>query len=216
MAPHAASLKERQRQEREKLILQAASKLMMERGYHDTSLEDIAASVGIAKGTIYLHFARKEDLVIAMFEQGVRSFIKTLEDALDSAATPHDKLMAVIEHSAMNMPTHGLQAFMAMMQNPEVHTRMAERRDEMGKLWEGPVRRLAAVVDQGKASGDFDPELPTPLIVHLMMSLLTPRGHGQLMEEAQMTPAQVTANLSRFFFKGIAAESSEYPTSDKN
>jgi AcrR family transcriptional regulator len=210
------SLKERQRQEREQMILRAASELLMERGYHDMSLEDIAARVGIAKGTIYLHFARKEDLVIAMIEQGIRAFIKALEDALDSGATPHDKLQAVIDRSVVNMSTHGLQAFMAMVQNPEIHSRMAERQGEMRKLWEGPVRRLAAVVDQGKALGEFDATLPTPVVVHLLMSLLTPRGHGQLMEEAQLTEAETAACLSRFFFKGIAAKPSERPTSDKN
>src|SRR5581483_8243141 len=60
------SLKERQRQEREQLILRAARELLMERGYHDMSIDEIAERVGISKGTVYLHFASKEDLVLAL------------------------------------------------------------------------------------------------------------------------------------------------------
>ena len=48
------SLKEKQRQEREALILQAAEEVLMEKGYHETSIDEIAARVGIAKGTVYL------------------------------------------------------------------------------------------------------------------------------------------------------------------
>ncbi len=61
------SLKEKQRQEREALILQAAEEVLMEKGYHETSIDEIAARVGIAKGTVYLHFPSKEDLVIGLF-----------------------------------------------------------------------------------------------------------------------------------------------------
>ncbi|MFL5699301.1 MAG: helix-turn-helix domain-containing protein, partial [Ktedonobacteraceae bacterium] len=57
------TLKERQRQEREALILQAAEEVLIEKGYHEMSMDEIAARVGISKGTVYLHFASKEDLV---------------------------------------------------------------------------------------------------------------------------------------------------------
>ena len=77
-------LKERQRQEREQLILQAAEQLMIERGYHETSIDDIAARVGISKGTVYLHFASKEDLVIALVERGMRQLIAALDGILST------------------------------------------------------------------------------------------------------------------------------------
>ena len=42
------SLKEKQRQEREELILQAAEEVLAEKGYYETSIDEIAARVGIA------------------------------------------------------------------------------------------------------------------------------------------------------------------------
>ncbi|TMC17177.1 MAG: helix-turn-helix transcriptional regulator, partial [Chloroflexi bacterium] len=50
------SLKEKQRREREELIIQAAEEVLQEKGYYETSMDEIAARVGIAKGTIYTHF----------------------------------------------------------------------------------------------------------------------------------------------------------------
>ena len=77
------SLKEKQRQEREALILQAAEEVLMERGYHETSIDEIAARVGIAKGTVYLHFPSKEDLVVAIFERDMQQLLQYIDLTMD-------------------------------------------------------------------------------------------------------------------------------------
>ena len=73
------SLKEKQRQEREALILQAAEEVLTEKGYYETSIDEIAARVGIAKGTVYLHFPSKEDLVVAIFERDMHKLVELVE-----------------------------------------------------------------------------------------------------------------------------------------
>ena len=200
------SLKERQRQERERLILRAAMELLAQRGYHDMSLEDIAARVGIAKGTIYLHFARKEDLVLALMEYGMNSFLRTLDEALSGEASPQEKLHAVIEQLVGSLADPKRQLITAVMQNPEIRNRLAERREAMGERWKEPRRRLAEVIDQGKAEGVFDTKLPTPLILNMLIGLLSPYSHQEPGEQANLSTQEMTALLSRFFFKGIAAE----------
>ncbi len=81
------SLKEKQRQEREALILQAAEEVLAEKGYHETSMDEIAARVGIAKGTVYLHFPSKEDLVVALFEGNIQKMAQEVEVILSSELT---------------------------------------------------------------------------------------------------------------------------------
>src|SRR5579859_2936806 len=76
-APH--SLKEKQRQEREALILQLAEEVLMEKGYYETSIDEIAARVGIAKGTVYLHFPSKEDLTVAIMIREIKQLIAEIE-----------------------------------------------------------------------------------------------------------------------------------------
>ncbi len=209
------SLKERQRQEREKLILRAAAELLAERGFHEMSLEDIAARVGIAKGTIYLHFASKDDLVVALLKQGFNSYLRALDDALDSAATPREKLAAVIALFTSGASDQGYQNFLPMMQNPAILTRMAELREEMRQQWERPRQRLAEAIDEGKAAGDFDPTLPTGMIASLLISLANPHSRSQLGGENGLSSAEIAAHVKRFFFKGIAATPHEYPASDQ-
>jgi TetR/AcrR family transcriptional regulator, fatty acid metabolism regulator protein len=204
VSERGVSLRERQRQERERLIVRAAADLFVERGYHDTSMDDIAARVGIAKGTVYLHFASKEDLALALIEQGARAFAQRLDAILASDGTPRAKLEAIFEGAYSAMGEGISQTFSAIFRNPEVIVRMRERHDDMSAVWREPMRRLSEVLDEGKAAGEFDPEMPTPIMLNLFMGLLTPHRWERPMEGAA-PPAEIARHFSRFFFKGIAS-----------
>ncbi len=60
------SFKETQFEARELAILEATNKLLADRGYELMSMDDIAAEVGIAKGSLYKHFDSKESLAAAV------------------------------------------------------------------------------------------------------------------------------------------------------
>src|ERR671927_1349789 len=90
------SLKERQRREREELILEAAEALLAEKGYHAMAMEEIAARVGIAKGTVYLHFPSKDDLVVALFERDLAAFRAVVEAAANSPGTARARLEQIL------------------------------------------------------------------------------------------------------------------------
>src|SRR5450755_3544021 len=91
------SLKEKQRHEREELILQAAEEVLVEKGYYETSIDEIAARVGIAKGTVYLHFPGKEDLVVAILERNAQSLLELVETTVATAYSSREKLEAILQ-----------------------------------------------------------------------------------------------------------------------
>jgi TetR/AcrR family transcriptional regulator, fatty acid metabolism regulator protein len=203
--PTYSRLRERQRIEREQLILQAADELLIEKGYHDTSIEDIAARVGISKGTVYLHFASKEDLVFALLERGVRQLQATLDDLLSSPGTPREKLHAVMRQLCAGMMSRQrLQLVEALFHDPELRGRLMEGRESFGKLWDVPRERISALLDEGKALGEFDAETPTSIMLSYFWGALSPHHFRTLIVEKHMQSELVVAHLSRCFFKGIA------------
>ncbi len=203
--PTYSRLKERQRVEREHLILQAADELLLEKGYHDTSIEDIAARVGISKGTIYLHFASKEDLVFALLERGVRQLQATLDDILSSPGTPREKLYAVMQQMCAGMMSRQrLQLAEALFHDPELRGRLMERRESFGALWDVPRERISALLEEGKALGEFDADTPTPIMLSFFWGALSPHHFRTLIVEKQLPSDLVVAHLGRCFFKGIA------------
>ncbi len=82
------TLKERQREEREHFILHEAEKVLIEKGYYNTSMDEIATRVGVAKGTLYLHFKTKDELVFSIVEPKLQSFFS---DSRRSKVFPGDK-----------------------------------------------------------------------------------------------------------------------------
>jgi len=63
---------------------------------HETSMDEIAVRVGIAKGTVYLHFPSKEDLVMAIFERSVRKLFEGVEASIASETTTRAKMEAAL------------------------------------------------------------------------------------------------------------------------
>ncbi len=54
---------------RRRQILDAAARVFAERGYHRTTVRDVAREAGIADGTIYLYFTSKQELLLALIAQ---------------------------------------------------------------------------------------------------------------------------------------------------
>ncbi len=209
------SLKERQRQEREQLILRAAEELLIEKGYHETSIDDIAARVGISKGTVYLHFQSKEELIFALFERNIRLFKQAMETHLAAGNTPRATLESLLTYVYSGLNGKHFQMLRAIvLQSPELRSRFAERQGAHHEGWGELTERVGAVLEAGKRSGEFDLSMPTSVMVALYTSLLNPMIYARLVEDDQMKPTEMVEHVSHFFFKGIAAEPTATPTAE--
>jgi len=76
-------------------ILDAARRVMENRGLEAT-MEEIAAAAGVAKGTLYLYFPGKDELVQALMSQVGQNLIAETEAILDSPGSPPEKLRQVV------------------------------------------------------------------------------------------------------------------------
>ena len=203
------SLKDRQREERERLILEAAEELLAEKGYHEMSIDEIAARVGVSKGTVYLHFPSKEELVLAQLERGMRRFIQSADVVLTSAASPSEKLRSLIELIYGQTFRERSQFFTSIQENAELRNRLMDRKREFHEQWEALSQRVTQAFDDGKSRGEFDVTIPTPLLVSMFWSLLSPHTYERVIEQEQMSIEEMVSHLSRFFFKGLAAIGSQ-------
>ena len=161
MTTQTSSLKDRQRQERERLILRATSEVLTEKGYDAMSMEEVASRVGISRTAIYLHFPSKEDLVLALLQRGVQSSAEQLDIILAETSSPREKVRMIIEQSYGGMAQPSFQVFSAILHSPTFLSKASETRKSMQGLWNPTLQRLTAVLEEGKQSGDFDPDMPT-------------------------------------------------------
>lgn len=75
-------------------VLDAAARLFAEKGYVATSMRDIAQACGMLPGSLYYHFAAKEDLLVAVYERGVDELLANVRAALKKESEPWARLQA--------------------------------------------------------------------------------------------------------------------------
>jgi len=68
MSEHQPGLRERTRRAVQKEMTEAANALFVERGYESTTIDDIAAAVGVSPRSVFRYFPTKEDLVVGKFD----------------------------------------------------------------------------------------------------------------------------------------------------
>jgi len=76
-------------------IFETSLKLFSEKGYDATSIEEITATVGVAKGTLYYHFNSKEEIFNFLVEEGMKLLINSIEIKISKCDNTLDKIKAV-------------------------------------------------------------------------------------------------------------------------
>jgi len=81
---------------REQQMLDAAVQMFSVNGYHETSMDAIAAMAEISKPMLYLYYGSKEDLFVACLNRELTRFIDTVREHIDLAQSPKDLLRNTI------------------------------------------------------------------------------------------------------------------------
>ena len=200
------SLKEKQRQERETLILQVAEEVFLERGYHETSMDEIASRVGIAKGTVYLHFPGKDDLIVAIFARDMQEILRHLDASLDAQSSPQAKLEALLHFMYAGLFHKRTQLLSSIYHSVDMRRLFAEKGNCIKDLWENVVERVYLLLEEGKARGEFDATLPTSVMTSTFLSLLSPKSYERLISEDKLSPEDIVIHVGKIFFRGISAQ----------
>ena len=160
------SYKERERGRREREILLCARHLIHESGYVDLNMDSLAEAVGISKPTLYQHFKSKDDLIVRVMVGGIEEVEEYL--LTSGEASPLERLKVALRLILINRyGTHGLlNDFEA-----EVITSTLYTHPDVVAVKKRVLTEVERLIDQGKASGEIIPTIPTPLISVLLFKL---------------------------------------------
>lgn len=122
-----AERREKERQDRKKSILKAAREIFFRKGFMDSTVEEIAAKCGLAKGTIYLYFKSKEDIYVSIMAEGLNLLKKDMEkvSGLDLRS---DRLIGVLVHGYYDFYKRNKKYFrmMFLSSQPDVRSSVSE------------------------------------------------------------------------------------------
>jgi AcrR family transcriptional regulator len=147
----------REREARRRAILEAARTLFAQQGVEATSMDALAARAELAKGTLYLYFKSKEELLIAMLEEDLGQ-LRAAAQMLDQAPSAQAALELLLP-AAVAFYRRRPTGFMPLLRAPGramdefLRVRLAKQRDAMLEIIAGLVRRGQA---QGELRASYD------------------------------------------------------------
>ena len=143
---------QQRRAEKEEQLLKAATHLFKEKGYHNTSMQDLADAVGMQKGSLYYYIEGKDELLRRLMERATSFMATQIDEVYASDLPPARKLRWALEDHAVTMMEHlDLVAIYLHEYRNLPPKRMAEAL-AVRKHYE---QVLMQIVEDGIASGEF-------------------------------------------------------------
>jgi AcrR family transcriptional regulator len=134
-------------------ITEAARQIFAERGYHATSIRDIARRSGLSLSALYYWHPSKQHLLAALIEESTQDYFHTCDEALRHAGDdPVDRLRAMVRATIEYRVRRRVESNLAIREwrnlEPGMRERVVDLRRSATALWTG-------IVDHGVARGTF-------------------------------------------------------------
>jgi AcrR family transcriptional regulator len=134
-------------------IYEEALRRFAERGYHGTSIREIAEACGIKPSSIYAHVPSKEQILHDLILFGHEEHRDRLRDALlDAGSDPADQLRAVV---GAHVRMHAELPMLATVANNELHALAPEVAQGITEIRDQAVQMIVDVIERGVRLGRF-------------------------------------------------------------
>jgi TetR/AcrR family transcriptional regulator, regulator of autoinduction and epiphytic fitness len=200
------SFKERQLLVREDAIIAAVNQLLATKGYEWMTMDEVAAEVGIAKASLYKHFASKEALAAAAMVRLLQATVEFV-NSLDSAATPLAKIRQVL-HWALH---RRLQGNLPLLPS----TNSALREAYMNVLNE-LSNKIGGWIETAQANGDMPKQVPALALLYSVYSRTCDPTMDYLKMSGQFSDEQIVDWMIEMCFNGLAEPGAEAKSDTKS
>ncbi len=131
-------------------LLKIAYRMFIEKGYDNTSIDEIIADAGIAKGTYYYYFPSKEATLEAVIDMMINEEVERARAAISVPIPVPQKIIAVIMSMRPRQEESGIAHTLERSENIVMHDKINRR------IVEEAAPLLTEVVKEGIAQGIFD------------------------------------------------------------
>jgi AcrR family transcriptional regulator len=181
-------------------IVSAAAKVFRTKGYHAATVRDIAEEVGILKGSLYHHFASKEELLYLVVKEPIAQMYRAIAEiaAADLAAT--EKLRRAISAHLEAFDRHYPHLFVYLREREAVKRRF---REMIGFSPKEYYRCWQQILQEGAENGEFRSDFDIQVTSYGLLGMLNwscewydPQGRLTIKEVAEEFTALALAGIA--------------------
>jgi len=180
------------------LILEAAAQIIRQKGFHATSMQDIAEAVNLQKASLYHHVASKQVILLELLDQALDMLTERMLLVIQQDLPADEKLRQAMESFIQMLTEHSDLVSVLLLEHrsldAEFQSRHIARRDRFEKLWRD-------LIQEGINKGEFstyDPALTARALLGVMNWTITwyrPTG---------LLPVKViTEHMANLFINGL-------------
>lgn len=154
-------------------ILQAAAQVFRQKGFHGSSMEDIARAVNLQKPSLYHHVSSKQEILLELLDRALELLLDRISSICNEDIPPDEKLKrmvrAYLKILADNTDLSAVLLFEHRSLERRQHARHVPNRDKFEALWR-------SVLEEGVAAKQFhcdNPALTTRAILGIMNWTIT-------------------------------------------
>jgi AcrR family transcriptional regulator len=184
-------------------ILNAAAKLLRRNGYASTSLRDVAAATGMKAGSLYYHFASKEEIAETVMAEGidlVRAAVKKALAARPTGSDPLEDIEIAVRAHLQALHKSGDYASANIRCFNHVPGEMKQRLRKVRERYSADWRKL---INRARAAGYLDADIDDEALRYGLFGVMN--WTLEWLRPGGPLPDQLGAMFFRILFRGAAA-----------
>jgi len=128
-------------------LLRVSAKLFREKGFDGTSIRDISSAASMHSGSPFYHFKTKQDILVAVMEQGLAEGLRKTEEVIALALPPEQKLKELIRAQLGTILEDGSDFIPVLLYDwrgltPANRRRVVALKDRYDTLWQQVIDEL--------------------------------------------------------------------------
>lgn len=192
-------MREAGRSEKRARILEASSKIFASKGFHASTIAEVAREAGVADGTIYLYFRNKDDLLLRLVEARMDALRRAMEGELASRRNAREKLSTFI-HFHLRMVAMSPEEAQVLI--VELRQSGSELKREIASLMRPYLALLGGILEEGMGDGTLREVDPRP-IRHAIFGALDEVALAWLLRGRRFDLEENAEQLAGLFVRGL-------------
>lgn len=180
-------------------LLKVACKLFSERGYHATSMRDLARELGIQGGSLYAHINSKEDLLVEIVNNAAQQFDAVLFPLAD-LTLPADQKLRLAMQCHIQVVAENIESATVFFHewkhlSPAAYSQVTQWRDQIDAFYQ-------QLLTEGHEQGHFRPDFDVKMTTKLILSTLN-WTYVWYKPQGRSTPEQIAHEYAELLLTGL-------------
>lgn len=184
-------------------ILKAAVSVFSEKGFHSSTMDMISEAASVGKGTVYLYFSGKEELLGELIYRAVKAQVEEAKERL-AISDSIERLKEVLAVGRLFLDKGTDLAKVIMRESVEV-MRNPNFRERLYLLHEEYLKLVVRSLEMGQEDGTFRKDFSPVFVGNLLVSLRAGIGAELIQACAHSISEEFIDDVMEFILKGIGA-----------